>query len=186
MRRLTRTMRSMGANTSTTPGPFGWGRSLPSRKMTPRSYSRRILIELKHVEQDDQQEDGAGAIIMKRLLPPIASAGTTRSVRPSTATTRRSRPAAIGAVGRRVPDLAVDGDLRRAAGRRRRVSARAAAPIMPARRSRPAAAAHGGPAGPSKSEDRATWPSHRQTISRRPKRDAGHVARAASASRRPG
>src|SRR5262245_54909456 len=46
VRRLTRTMRSMGRNTRITPGPFGRGRSFPRRKMTPRSYSDRILTEL--------------------------------------------------------------------------------------------------------------------------------------------
>ena len=46
VRRLTRTIRSMGANTRITPGPFGPTRSLPSLKITPRSYSGRILMEL--------------------------------------------------------------------------------------------------------------------------------------------
>ena len=40
-----RTMRSMGANTSATPGPFGCGKTRPKRKITPRSYSLRILID---------------------------------------------------------------------------------------------------------------------------------------------
>src|SRR5512135_3569788 len=47
VRRLTRTIRSIGAKTRMTPGPLGCGNSLPRRKMTPRSYSARILIELK-------------------------------------------------------------------------------------------------------------------------------------------
>src|SRR5205809_3110548 len=46
VRRLTRTIRSIGANTRITPGPFGRGNNFPNRKMTPRSYSARILIEL--------------------------------------------------------------------------------------------------------------------------------------------
>ena len=45
-RRLTRAIRSIGANTRMMPGPFGAGSSLPSRKITPRSYSFRILIEV--------------------------------------------------------------------------------------------------------------------------------------------
>src|ERR1700693_6096248 len=39
-------MRSTGANTRMSPGPFASGSTRPRRKMTPRSYSRRILIEL--------------------------------------------------------------------------------------------------------------------------------------------
>ena len=35
-----------GAKTKIRPGPFGCGNSLPRRKMTPRSYSARILMEL--------------------------------------------------------------------------------------------------------------------------------------------
>src|ERR1019366_5896497 len=46
IRRETRTMRSMGANTRMMPGPFGCGSTRPSREITPRSYSRRILIEV--------------------------------------------------------------------------------------------------------------------------------------------
>src|SRR5271157_694460 len=46
MRRETRTMRSMGANTRMMPGPFGCGSTRPSRKITPRSYSRSILMEV--------------------------------------------------------------------------------------------------------------------------------------------
>src|SRR5205807_8978270 len=42
-----RTMRSTGANTRMIPGPLGLGSSRPRRKITPRSYSRRILIELR-------------------------------------------------------------------------------------------------------------------------------------------
>src|ERR1017187_3652748 len=45
MRSDTRTIRSTGANTKTSPGPFGSFSNRPSRKITPRSYSRRILIE---------------------------------------------------------------------------------------------------------------------------------------------
>ena len=41
----TRTMRSIGANTRMMPGPFAVPSNRPSRKMTPRSYSARILIE---------------------------------------------------------------------------------------------------------------------------------------------
>ncbi len=46
VRRLTLTIRSIGANTRMTPGPFGASSSLPSLNTTPRSYSLRILIEL--------------------------------------------------------------------------------------------------------------------------------------------
>ena len=46
VRRLTRTIRSMGANTKMTPGPFGASSSFPRRNTTARSYSFRILIEL--------------------------------------------------------------------------------------------------------------------------------------------
>src|ERR1700737_541525 len=41
-----RTMRSTGTNTRMIPGPLAFGSSRPRRKITPRSYSRRILIEL--------------------------------------------------------------------------------------------------------------------------------------------
>ena len=47
VRSPTRTMRSIGANTKMTPGPFGRGYSLPKRKITPRSYSFRTLMELR-------------------------------------------------------------------------------------------------------------------------------------------
>ena len=42
-----RTMRSIGANTRMMPGPFAFGSKRPRRKITPRSYSARILIELR-------------------------------------------------------------------------------------------------------------------------------------------
>src|ERR671912_853962 len=45
VRRLTRTMRSIGHATNVNPGPFGWSISLPSLKTTARSYSFRILID---------------------------------------------------------------------------------------------------------------------------------------------
>src|SRR5262249_47005317 len=41
-----RTMRSMGANTPMIPGPFSLGNKCPNRKITPRSYSARIFMEL--------------------------------------------------------------------------------------------------------------------------------------------
>src|SRR5262249_19915931 len=47
VRKLTLTMRSIGRNTRITPGPLAAGRTRPSLKITPRSYSGRILIELK-------------------------------------------------------------------------------------------------------------------------------------------
>src|SRR6202046_4482291 len=46
MRSETRTMRSGGAKTKMTPGPFGSGSRRPREKRTPRSYSRRIFMEL--------------------------------------------------------------------------------------------------------------------------------------------
>ncbi len=39
-------MRSSGANTKIRPGPLASGSRRPRRKITPRSYSARILIEL--------------------------------------------------------------------------------------------------------------------------------------------
>ena len=60
VRRLTRTMRSMGANTRTTPGPFGCGSSLPSRKITPRSYSARMLIDINRYTTRINDEDEHG------------------------------------------------------------------------------------------------------------------------------
>src|SRR4026207_562642 len=44
-RNETRTMRSMGAKTRMMPGPLGLGSTRPRRKITPRSYSARILME---------------------------------------------------------------------------------------------------------------------------------------------
>ena len=44
VRRSTLTIRSMSGISTISPGPF-CAISRPSRKMTPRSYSRRILIE---------------------------------------------------------------------------------------------------------------------------------------------
>jgi hypothetical protein len=35
------------------PGPFGTGKARPSRKITPRSYSRRILMEFKNIQNHD-------------------------------------------------------------------------------------------------------------------------------------
>jgi len=46
-RRLTLTMRSMGENTRMIPGPFGLESTRPSRKITPLSYSLRILMEFR-------------------------------------------------------------------------------------------------------------------------------------------
>ena len=43
VRRSIRTIWSMNGISRIRPGPF-WAISRPSRKMTPRSYSRRILI----------------------------------------------------------------------------------------------------------------------------------------------
>jgi len=43
VRRSTFTMRSTDGNEDEQPGPFGSGKSLPSLKMTPRSYSRATL-----------------------------------------------------------------------------------------------------------------------------------------------
>src|SRR6187431_829233 len=37
----------MGHPTKMSPGPFASGSKRPNRKMTPRSYSRRTLMELK-------------------------------------------------------------------------------------------------------------------------------------------
>src|ERR1043165_4060543 len=48
VRRLTRTIRSIGQNTQIKPGPFGSAISRPIRKMTPRSYSRRTFSEMKN------------------------------------------------------------------------------------------------------------------------------------------
>src|SRR5207249_11210950 len=48
VRKLTRTMRSMGQKTQIKPGPLGSGSSRPRRKMTPRSYSRSTFSELKN------------------------------------------------------------------------------------------------------------------------------------------
>src|SRR5437870_2195844 len=48
VRRLTRTMRSMGQKTQIKPGPLGSASSRPMRKMTPRSYSRSTFSELKN------------------------------------------------------------------------------------------------------------------------------------------
>src|SRR5712692_2190143 len=45
IRRDTRTMRSTGTKTKQTPGPLGFVSTRPRRKMTPRSYSARILME---------------------------------------------------------------------------------------------------------------------------------------------
>src|SRR5712692_1847502 len=45
MRSDTRTMRSTGAKTRATPGPLACSSTRPRRKMTPRSYSARILID---------------------------------------------------------------------------------------------------------------------------------------------
>ena len=42
-----RTIRSTGANTRMMPGPFSCPSKRPRRKITPRSYSARILIELR-------------------------------------------------------------------------------------------------------------------------------------------
>src|SRR5262245_31450099 len=48
VRRLTRTMRSLGQRTQIKPGPLGSGYKRPSRKITPRSYSRRTFRELNN------------------------------------------------------------------------------------------------------------------------------------------
>jgi hypothetical protein len=42
-----RTILSIGAKTRKIPGPFASGSSRPRRKITPRSYSGRILMELR-------------------------------------------------------------------------------------------------------------------------------------------
>ena len=60
VRRLTRTIRSIGANTRMTPGPFGCGSSLPSRKITPRSYSARILMELSRYSTTTNANNKSG------------------------------------------------------------------------------------------------------------------------------
>jgi hypothetical protein len=44
VRRSTLTIRSMIGISRKSPGPFGSGSSRPSRKITPRSYSRATLI----------------------------------------------------------------------------------------------------------------------------------------------
>ena len=51
MRRLTRTIRSIGAKTRMTPGPFGCGSSFPSRKMT------RALVLVQDLDRAEQVED---------------------------------------------------------------------------------------------------------------------------------
>src|SRR5579862_1713740 len=45
MRSDTRTIRSMGLNTRITPGPLARDSTRPRRKITPRSYSARILMD---------------------------------------------------------------------------------------------------------------------------------------------
>src|SRR2546427_6924823 len=47
VRRLTRTIRSIGQITQIRPGPLGSPINRPMRKITPRSYSRRTFSELK-------------------------------------------------------------------------------------------------------------------------------------------
>src|SRR2546428_14061727 len=47
VRRLTRTIRSIGQITQIRPGPLGTPINRPMRKITPRSYSRRTFSELK-------------------------------------------------------------------------------------------------------------------------------------------
>src|SRR6266566_1281535 len=46
VRRSTLTIRSTIGIRKTTPGPFGGSSRRPSRKTTPRSYSRRILMNM--------------------------------------------------------------------------------------------------------------------------------------------
>lgn len=47
VRKLIRTILSTGESTKIKPGPLGFANTLPKRKITPRSYSRSILIQLR-------------------------------------------------------------------------------------------------------------------------------------------
>ena len=91
-------MRSNGAKTRISPGPLGSGSSRPSRKITPRSYSRRILIELSSQIPTISTKINiiglrsfivASSLIGFPLVPPSAS--TRRSPSPS-----RVAPASTG------------------------------------------------------------------------------------------
>src|SRR5450759_1954741 len=67
-------MRSIGAKTRMTPGPFSLGSSLPNRKMTPRSYSARILIDPRKYSTTTSANSMSG---WNGMFSPRDSAGVT-------------------------------------------------------------------------------------------------------------
>ena len=139
VRRSTLTIRSMTGISRKRPGPFGSGSSRPSRKMTPRSYSRATLTAAK------RNRTTTTSTATRTIRPAVTfisscssrfgvtpwilrrAAGLPRPVRREHASPGTSGSPSTGA---RAPELAVDGTMPSRARHRRR---RRPAPATPDR-----------------------------------------------------
>src|SRR6266508_2797980 len=123
VRRSTFTIRSTTGIRMKRPGPFGWGRSRPSRKMIPRSYSRATLIAENRKRTIRNRSAAAMKIAAFMGGSYVPTARTVRTS-PSSDSTRPGErvrvesldadalagPQLLAAGGARLPQLAVDED----------------------------------------------------------------------------
>ena len=93
--RSTLTIRSMIGISRIRPGPF-WAISRPNRKITPRSYSRRILIDEASTISTKIRSRATIAMATPTRGSLLVYRGRTRSVSPSTDSTRTLLPRSRG------------------------------------------------------------------------------------------
>src|ERR1043165_175000 len=113
----TRTIRSIGAKTRKSPGPFASGSRRPRRKITPRSYSGRILIEASRYRPKMMAKIRIPGIF-RRTSAAILLCGLDNQMQPLDAGHAHARAFVDGLLGHGVPDLAVHEDLPLGAERR--------------------------------------------------------------------
>ena len=81
------------------PGPLGYGKSLPSRKITPRSYSFKILIQLRKkiatTTTTTKVPIGSPNIVYCSLSVELSETGSTMRTSPSIPVTRTRAPLLI-------------------------------------------------------------------------------------------
>ena len=119
VRRSTLTMRSIIGIRMNQPGPFGGSRSRPSLKMTPRSYSRAILIAAAPARARSRGRRRPRSRACPRVDPRPAGAALaqrpTPGARPrrpwmSSTATRSPTSERLPVLGDGLPQLAVDED----------------------------------------------------------------------------
>ncbi len=143
VRRSTLTIRSTIGISKKRPGPFGSGKSRPSRKTMPRSYSRATLIAAIEEEHDQEEDDDAGRSRRQSRVDPTPVSGCQS-----------------GCTRRRQPLERVDHDAL--------ARARAARPRLPARARRARARARPRCTTPCMPDDLLRADADRRAVARRP------------------